>query len=152
MNVYQRQSDSVKIPTELDWAWTAGFLEGEGSFCPMSGSDKRARVQANQNEREPLERLLQLFGGRIYKLRKRDHYVWMLRGVRAEVFLKQLLPMMCRRRQGQIQRTLQSAFSVEHGSTERYAQHSHLRKGRKMSSEVRAKIGIAVREHFVNAS
>lgn len=126
---YQRQADSIQVPTDLDWAWAAGFLEGEGTFSPMSGSDKRARVSANQKEIEPLERLLRLFGGRIYfitKGRPTAIHLWMLRGERARVFLTRLLPMMCSRRQGQINKALGSTFSVDHGSPERYAQHSEL--------------------------
>jgi len=131
---YQPQADPTRVPHEMDWAWVAGFLEGEGSFCPMSGHDKRARVSANQKEIEPLERLLELFGGRIYRIvknRPNAIYVWMLRGERARVFLQTLLPMMCSRRRNQIQQTLEATFSVEHGSAERYAQHSEIVSRRK---------------------
>ena len=141
MGKYQRQADPTQVPTDLDWAWTAGFLEGEGCFSPDSGRDKRARVSANQKEIEPLERLLKLFGGRIYKYKTRNIYLWMLRGERARAMLTILLPMMCSRRQGQIMKTLGSEFSVEHGSVERYAQHSAIVRARHEAQRARVGIG-----------
>lgn len=48
----------------IDIAWAAGFLEGEGSF---SYAKTTPRVEAPQNQVEPLLRLQKLFGGAIYK-------------------------------------------------------------------------------------
>ena len=59
-------SDSQISPTDIGWA--AGFLEGEGTFqFPNTPS-----INATQAQMEPLERLVSLFGGTIYKLRKQE--------------------------------------------------------------------------------
>lgn len=42
--------------------WAAAFLEGEGSFTVNNGT---LRVTANQVQREPLERLRAIFGGKV---------------------------------------------------------------------------------------
>lgn len=48
----------------IDIAWTAGFLEGEGSFTCWG---KSATVTASQVQPEPLLRLRHLFGGKLYR-------------------------------------------------------------------------------------
>lgn len=54
-------------PKEVDIAWAAGFIEGEGHIrLNVSGRSKTQMVNARQVNREPLERLLCLFGGTIY--------------------------------------------------------------------------------------
>lgn len=45
----------------LDICWVAGFLEGEGSFQNV----RSPIVAVAQVQREPLERLQRLFGGKI---------------------------------------------------------------------------------------
>lgn len=52
-------------------AWAAGFLEGEGWFAYRGSrggqpTDKM-RVGAGQVNREPLERLQRMYGGRLHK-------------------------------------------------------------------------------------
>ena len=61
-------------------AWAAGFLEGEGFF-------QRGRwvMGANQVNREPLERLQTIFGGRIFHRKnpeppRKPWYGWELTG------------------------------------------------------------------------
>ncbi len=51
----------------IDIAWAAGFLEGEGCFRWSHGA---VRVSAIQVQREPLERLRRLVGGRIQDVPK----------------------------------------------------------------------------------
>lgn len=50
---------SSKPVSTLQLAWAAGFIEGEGSFSNT--------VTAAQVQKEPIERLHALFGGRIYQ-------------------------------------------------------------------------------------
>jgi hypothetical protein len=57
-----RAADPTLVPTPADWAWAAGFLEGEGSFVDSGTSP---RVYAPQKDPEALERLLALFGGSV---------------------------------------------------------------------------------------
>jgi len=59
--------------TEVDIAWAAGFLEGEGSFehARRPAMDTRVkhgtlRVSVEQTQLGPLEKLQSLFGGKIY--------------------------------------------------------------------------------------
>ena len=54
--------------SDVEIAWVAGFLEGEGWFAyrdQRSGGRTTMRVGCNQVNREPLERLQELFGGTI---------------------------------------------------------------------------------------
>ena len=54
-----------------DWAWAAGFIDGEGCLYWCKGSSPA--LSAAQVNREPLERLQQIFGaGAIYG-KKRDN-------------------------------------------------------------------------------
>jgi hypothetical protein len=67
-----------------DIGWAAGFLEGEGYF---SWNRTAISVQASQVQREPLDRLQMLFGGRIngpYSSKNQNPYFrWSLCGTRA---------------------------------------------------------------------
>jgi hypothetical protein len=142
MAAYQRQSPPTFTPSAIDMAWAAGFLEGEGSFCPMSGKDTRARMSASQKTKEPLEKLLGMFGGRIYYIIKPDIYVWMLRGEMARNLLPKLYPLMSVRRQVQIDKTLNAKFSVDYDSKERFAQKAMVKGflGKKHSEDTKNKI------------
>jgi hypothetical protein len=50
-----------------DIAWAAGFIEGEGSITRSTAVKgcNTERIQVRQMNREPLEKLQRLFGGRI---------------------------------------------------------------------------------------
>lgn len=88
--------------TTKDIAWAAGFLEGEGSF---TNHGTTIRVSAGQVQREPLERLQKMFGGKI-ALRKRkqgggrwaDIHFWYLYGVNAAGLTMTLLCLLSPRR------------------------------------------------------
>jgi hypothetical protein len=59
---------ATEHPTLLDLAWAAGFFEGEASFSrtsPNRAGGSSERIMVRQMNREPLERLQRLFGGRI---------------------------------------------------------------------------------------
>jgi hypothetical protein len=130
MAAYRKQEEPQIVPNVEQIAWTAGFLEGEGTFSAMNGNDHRARVSAGQKEKEPLENLLRWFGGRIYSQRGRQYHMWMLRGVEAHKLMRLLLPQMSGRRQAQIEVALAASYSVPHGSPERFAQRSMIRRNR----------------------
>lgn len=60
-----------------EYAWAAGFLDGEGCFrlAPRSGCHAATRcpsVSACQIKREPLEKLSGLFGGKVRSQRVND--------------------------------------------------------------------------------
>lgn len=92
--------------------WAAGFLEGEGSFHRNHiGLGSTERVNANQVNREPLRRLLNLFGGTLYNKReRRDNRqpisAWGIYGARARGAMMTLYLLMSKRRKAQIRKAL----------------------------------------------
>ena len=116
--------DATAHPTIRDLAWAAGFLEGEGSFHGHPGiprgSDRPRRgsassVRAMQVNREPLDRLRELFGGHVsfrdrVQDRRRDGrkhsgaFTWSVSGARARGVAMTLYPFLSRRRQEQARR------------------------------------------------
>ena len=69
--IQKRTSLPSKRTSIEDLHWAAGFLEGEGTFCRYGnlesrfGSTGSERVAARQKERECLDRLRDLFGGKV---------------------------------------------------------------------------------------
>jgi hypothetical protein len=102
----------------FDLHWTAGFLEGEGSF--FLNKNKRGRhgpvVKATQTDPECLYRLRSLYGGSIqYDQRLRDLgsgskrkplYEWRLTGQAAIQLMSELKLLMSSKRQSQIETVL----------------------------------------------
>ena len=96
-----------------DLGWAAGFIEGEGSIDKASGS---SRVQVEQVNREPIDRLLSLFGGaaKLYQKRKsaihktqpNPTWTWYVSGARARGVMLTLHAMMSAKRQAQIRQAL----------------------------------------------
>lgn len=93
-------------PTEQDWAWFAGFYEGEGSV-------NASGLQIAQKQAWPLEWCRERFGGRICRYaRKRDgslYYKWWLTGPVCRAVLRRIRPLLSPRRQGQMSRILERA-------------------------------------------
>lgn len=93
-----------------DIFWTAGFLEGEGSFT-LCGINPR--VSATQVELDPLEKLIGLYGGKVYPKKisgfgKKPVSSWVLQGQDAVGLMMTIYPLMCTRRQEQISYVLKS--------------------------------------------
>jgi hypothetical protein len=102
----------LPLVDDLDLAWAAGFLEGEGSFFRQSRGD--IVVKATQVDRESLDRLSKLFAGSVtYDSRVRDRgtrqpqWQWRLDGRRAVELMFILFPLMTERRQEQITKALE---------------------------------------------
>ena len=96
--------------TNLDLAWAAGFLEGEGSFCR---SLDRPRLVATQVNREPLDKLSSMFGGSVRgplkfpsSPRSSPHYRWELVGTKARGVMLTLYVFMSQRRRLQIEKSI----------------------------------------------
>ena len=119
-------ADSInsKPVSTLHLAWAAGFMEGEGSF---SHSLKQSpKVSAAQVQREPVERLQKLFGGKITQRRTRGFskqpiWVWTISARRSVEVMMTLYVLMSPRRQEQIRQTLdrwkaQKRILRSHGS------------------------------------
>jgi hypothetical protein len=93
--------------------WTAGFLEGEGSFGfyrPVR-KDRRWRVgslaiQATQVQKSPLEKLQSLFGGSLIFVSRphprKNIWAWCIRGHQAAGVSMTLYSLMSTRRREQI--------------------------------------------------
>lgn len=93
--------------------WVAGLLEGEGCFTPKSRKlrDRTSfnpLIQVTSTDRDVLERLVSLVGGRIggpYPTRRETHrptYQWQFAGERARELMVLVRPLMFERRQKQI--------------------------------------------------
>ena len=89
--------------------WAAGFLEGEGSFI---GSKKSAfQVTACQVQKQPLERLVKLFGGTLFwrepgNLRQHAIWRWVRCGKYAAGIMMTLYSLLSPRRQEQAKSAL----------------------------------------------
>lgn len=92
--------------TTADLQWVAGFLEGEGSFYTNPKSATFI-VSAGQTQEWPLERLVSLVGGRIYRQtvqgpNRKPCWQWQLSGVSGAGLAMTLYALMSPRRKEQI--------------------------------------------------
>lgn len=91
---------------ELELAWIAGLLEGEGSFLLRQ---KRTPVIAcSMTDKDVIDKLHSLIGGNVYELgRQKEHHKDVFRvqlcGKEAFFLMKKIKPFMGQRRQEQIQ-------------------------------------------------
>ena len=75
-------------PPEIDHAWAAGFIDGEGYIYAHPRVDRNGRpevgVQVYQQNRAPLEKLQRLYGGSIAvrdgRGVRRDGWSWRMHG------------------------------------------------------------------------
>lgn len=99
-----------------DFDWAVGFIEGEGSFYAngrRGGGTPTPVAKATQINKEPLDRLISMFGGSLCEdKRQRDgdgklhQWEWRLTGKRAVEFSHAVYPVMSSRRREQIDRVL----------------------------------------------
>jgi hypothetical protein len=104
---------AVASPSIAQLYWAAGFLEGEGWFS--RGANGTEVVGVKQVQREPLERLVTLFGGKIalheqwpgggVKSRQPVH-TWQIHGHRARGVMFTLFAMLSPKRRAEIRRAL----------------------------------------------
>lgn len=135
----QNPRPQIREMTELEVAWLAGLLEGEGAFLmywppPGPGGKQylRLRVQLQMTDRDVVERVHQLVGlGSFYKAKRekphwKDTYGWTLSARQPVVaLLWLLLPHMGERRQQRIRECLAAAAKVEINLRERLSQLEH---------------------------
>lgn len=85
----------MKILTlDIELAWSAGFLDGEGNFCAPNESagriKRRFKIQACQVDREVLDRLEVALGGSVrgpygpYSGNRQPYYQWCVYGPAAK--------------------------------------------------------------------
>lgn len=89
---------------ELDIAWTAGFVDGEGHikfFTAKSGVKagySRFVLDVSQVDRRPLDELARIFGGKVYgpyaprTAKSRPYYKWIVHSRIAKGALDQMRP------------------------------------------------------------
>jgi len=99
--------EAIRTPTIKELHWAAGFLEGEGYFRATRTSHQ---VSADQCNPEPVGKLLEIFGGRVYKKSRtpphNDVWIWITCGARARGIMMTLYPLLSDKRKDQIQKTL----------------------------------------------
>src|ERR1043166_2303525 len=117
----KKTARATATPSLKDLHWAAGFIEGEGSFVALSST---ARVSVEQVNKEPVSKLMALFGGSlrqyhdahdptIYKKRRHQTWVWWGTGSRARGVIMTLYPLMSVKRQRQMHRVITASPSVE---------------------------------------
>lgn len=117
--------------SEIEIAWAAGLLEGEGCFRLKTGTN-RPTIQVQMTDLDVLERLQSLFGGSIREMSKRkehwkDCWVWYLDGKNAADTMKLVLPHMMSRRSEKIKSVLLT-----------YSEHLRERQNRQNNRELAA--------------
>lgn len=104
--------ESWRLQQAVDLAWAAGFFDGEGSISLrltsryQSGERKHSvtlECRVAQVDREPLEKLLELFGGRIARMSRTNPKhkpvnVWVITARHAALFLQRIKPYSARPR------------------------------------------------------
>lgn len=90
---------------EVELAWSAGFLDGEGSFGSYRQTTGRRnyqfRIQCSQVQEEPLVRLQEALGGKVrgpygpYATTKQAYYQWSIWGLEAVEATDKLKPYLC---------------------------------------------------------
>lgn len=99
---------------EVDLAWLAGLLEGEGSFLPGPPSAPNAtRIQCSMCDEDIIARVAEYLQATYHEIRKRQPHhkrAWFvtIKGSRARELMVRLRPLMGSRRQGQIDKALAS--------------------------------------------
>lgn len=99
---------------EIDLAWLAGLLEGEGSFFMQrntqpSGVYRYPFITVNMTDRDVIERVAEIFDSTVYEFKqiygtssKKQAYRTQINGSRAAELMRLLLPYMGVRRSEKI--------------------------------------------------
>ena len=90
------------MPTDVELAWAAGFIDGEGSIRATKNSHNSdavvLRVQVAQVDPRPLQALVDMFGGSVTgpyfhkNVKHRKYYAYARVGSNAVTLLRQILP------------------------------------------------------------
>lgn len=115
----------MKLVASMNLHWTAGFLEGEGSFFLNARKPGYGRsfatVKAVQVDRECIDKLRSLYGGSVQldkKVRSTSQgqplFEWRMTGERAVDLMERLRPLMSSRRRAQIDKVLDEYALREH--------------------------------------
>lgn len=101
--------------SEIELAWLAGLLEGEGSFCKAPPSESnRPRISLQMTDKDVVEKVAKMFGVAYMYPRRHVGTTWkqcfqvVLRGKRAIELMKHLYPYMGERRKSRIDEVIAS--------------------------------------------
>ena len=115
---------------DVEKAWVAGLLEGEGSF--MWRKSNSAKVSCQMTDIDVIFRLHKLIGGKVYKTTKsqqhhKDAWVCVVSGISAVELMEDIGPLMGLRRGQRILEVLETYYKHEieltkkHGETRQNA-------------------------------
>jgi hypothetical protein len=99
---------------DIEIAWLAGLLEGEGSFvCPPPSDPKRVRIMIEMSDLDVIERVSELVGlaytrPNLRQAHWQQSYKLTIRGAKAVEVMRSVYPFMSLRRRGQIDKALAS--------------------------------------------
>ena len=85
-------------PTEEDWVYMAGFLDGEGCFTVTNPRSCTAHIMVYNTYKPVIEWCYEKFGGRLLRPRlprKENHrtvYGWQITGKDAVIFIEKIAP------------------------------------------------------------
>ena len=101
-------AEATKVPSELDLAFAAGFMEGDGYF----GKNKTTvSAEFNQKDEWIVRRFEEWFGGAVGQIHKQGisngtYWRWRISGDRARNFMRVAYPLLSPKRQEQIDNSL----------------------------------------------
>lgn len=94
--------------------WLAGILEAEGSFiAPLPSSPNTPLISISMTDEDVVARVAEIFGVKYQSFRPKNKkhkisYLTRLKGYRAADMMRDLYPLMSKRRQQQIDHTLEN--------------------------------------------
>ena len=102
---------STISPSLQDIAWAAGFIEGEGSFTRRNRRGLSMSVSVGQVNKEPVQRLLGLFGGSLTVENRKppnapEFWRWQAHGARGRGVAMTVYPFLSAKRQEQVRHAL----------------------------------------------
>lgn len=93
------------VASNFDLHWAAGFIDADGCVTKNTSIS----ITADQKDREPLDKLVSIFGGSVYRYTKTEgtYHRWYLYADKAALVMKLLSPLLSKRRQDYIDELLQ---------------------------------------------
>lgn len=123
------------MATVSEIQWSAGFLEGEGSF--MRTGHGALTVAASQVQKEPLLKLYKWFGGHLYFIKRKrnkknrnhsDYWTWTVHGSVAASLMMTLYTLLSPRRKQTIVAILKlwrKSLGLNWNSRKTHCKHGH---------------------------
>ena len=102
---------STASPSLQDIAWAAGFIEGEGTFSRRCRGNISMTVSVGQVNKEPVQRMLDLFGGSLKMYTRKppnapEFWTWTAHGARGRGIALTVYPFLSGKRQSRVRHVL----------------------------------------------